>query len=307
MKWAFHAFLRILGIGALVAGGRQWSRRDLVIVLLGPLVFWIAWNVLDFGPALGLPELGFWGIVLAALFLVVGWLGKVLITASFSWSTRLGSRARRMHRPSRLPQLRGRCAARNCSRPGLTPREETALQHLGVLGEITAVSPGRAARPDPASSVASVGTTTKAPLVLGSERLTGAPDDERHSRKSLLPRRPCSSLLRRPPTAPAVPRTKTAAVSSPATRRPCRCRGRRAMAGAPWRERQSPRPRVARFMTLCAPAGPDREADEVAALERSLRRREAHGRAFHGDEQPLLVVLVVIGTSLDPGGGRRRT
>ena len=36
-------------------------------ILLGPLVFWIAWNVLDFGPALGLPELGFWGIVLATV------------------------------------------------------------------------------------------------------------------------------------------------------------------------------------------------------------------------------------------------
>jgi hypothetical protein len=37
--------------------------------------------VLDFGAAVGLPELTFWGIVLATLFLVVGWFGKVLITA----------------------------------------------------------------------------------------------------------------------------------------------------------------------------------------------------------------------------------
>src|SRR5712691_11950815 len=50
------------------------------MILLGPLVFWIARNVLDFGSALGLPELGFWGIVLATLFLVAGWLGKVVIT-----------------------------------------------------------------------------------------------------------------------------------------------------------------------------------------------------------------------------------
>ena len=46
-----------------------------------PLIFWLAWNVLDFAHAVGLPELGFWGIVLATLFLVVGWFGKVVITA----------------------------------------------------------------------------------------------------------------------------------------------------------------------------------------------------------------------------------
>ena len=50
-------------------------------ILLGPLIFWLAWNVLDFASAVGLPELGFWGIVLATLFLVVGWFGKVVITA----------------------------------------------------------------------------------------------------------------------------------------------------------------------------------------------------------------------------------
>jgi hypothetical protein len=74
--------LRILGIGAFVAGGLAVALAALAAaILLGPLVFWIAWNVLDFGPALGLPELGFWGIVLATLFLVAGWLGKVVITA----------------------------------------------------------------------------------------------------------------------------------------------------------------------------------------------------------------------------------
>jgi hypothetical protein len=73
--------LRILGIGALVAGGLAVALAALAAaILLGPLLFWIAWNVLDFGHALGLPELGFWGIVLATLFLVVGWLGKVVIT-----------------------------------------------------------------------------------------------------------------------------------------------------------------------------------------------------------------------------------
>jgi hypothetical protein len=74
--------LKVLGIGALVAGGAAVVAAVFVsAVLLAPLVFWIAWNVLDFGHAVGLPELGFWGIVLAALFLVVGWPGKVLITA----------------------------------------------------------------------------------------------------------------------------------------------------------------------------------------------------------------------------------
>jgi hypothetical protein len=76
------AVLRILGIGALVAGGLAVALAALLAaILLGPLIFWVAWNVLDFASAVGLPELGFWGIVLATLFLVVGWFGKVLIAA----------------------------------------------------------------------------------------------------------------------------------------------------------------------------------------------------------------------------------
>jgi hypothetical protein len=74
--------LRILGIGALVAGGLAVAVAALIAaILVGPLIFWIAWNVLNFASAVGLPELGFWGIVLATLFLVVSWFGKVLITA----------------------------------------------------------------------------------------------------------------------------------------------------------------------------------------------------------------------------------
>jgi hypothetical protein len=74
--------LRVLGIGALVAGGLAVAVAALIAVLLiGPVIFWVAWNVLDFASAVGLPELGFWGIVLATLFLVIGWFGKVVITA----------------------------------------------------------------------------------------------------------------------------------------------------------------------------------------------------------------------------------
>jgi hypothetical protein len=78
----FRAVLRILGIGALVAGGLAVALTALAAaILIGPLIFWVAWNVLDFASAVGLPELGFWGILLATLFLVIGWFGKVVITA----------------------------------------------------------------------------------------------------------------------------------------------------------------------------------------------------------------------------------
>jgi hypothetical protein len=74
--------LRLLGIGALAAGGVLLALFVFtIVILIGPIVFWLAWNVLDFGEAVGLHDLGFWAIVLATLFLVVGWFGKVLITA----------------------------------------------------------------------------------------------------------------------------------------------------------------------------------------------------------------------------------
>jgi len=77
-----RVILQILGIGVLVAGGLAVALAVLIAtVLLGPLIFWLAWNVLNFASAVGLPELGFWGILFATLFLVVGWGGKVLITA----------------------------------------------------------------------------------------------------------------------------------------------------------------------------------------------------------------------------------
>jgi hypothetical protein len=70
----------MVGFGALVAGGVAVALLALIAaVLVGPLLFWVAWNVLNFAAAVGLPELGFWGIVLATLFLVANWFGKVVI------------------------------------------------------------------------------------------------------------------------------------------------------------------------------------------------------------------------------------
>jgi len=72
----------MFGIGALVAGSLAVMVALLAAtVLIGPILFWLAWNVLDFGKAVGLPELGFWGIVLATLFLALGWGGKMVIVA----------------------------------------------------------------------------------------------------------------------------------------------------------------------------------------------------------------------------------
>ena len=74
--------LAVLGVGVLVAGGLVVALAALAAAtLLGPLIFWLARNVLDFAGAVGLPELGLSGIVLATIFLVVSWFGKVVITA----------------------------------------------------------------------------------------------------------------------------------------------------------------------------------------------------------------------------------
>ena len=75
--------LKVLGIGAVVAGGLTVVVAAFAaMILLGPLIFWFAWNQLNFASAVGLPELGFWAIVLATVFLVVSWFGKVVITAT---------------------------------------------------------------------------------------------------------------------------------------------------------------------------------------------------------------------------------
>lgn len=80
MNSGLRLLLRILGFGALVAGGLAIAvLAALAALLIGPLVFWVAWNVLNFAHAIGLPELGFWGIVLATLFLVAGWALKSVI------------------------------------------------------------------------------------------------------------------------------------------------------------------------------------------------------------------------------------
>ena len=69
-----------LGIGALIAGGVVFFAGLVAMALLiGPFLFWLAWNVLDFGVAIGLDELGFWAIVFATVFLVVDWFGKTVI------------------------------------------------------------------------------------------------------------------------------------------------------------------------------------------------------------------------------------
>jgi len=71
-----------LGIGALAAGGvAVFAALAAVALLLGPFFFWLSWNVMDLGEAVGIGELGFWAIVLATVFLVVDWFGKTLITA----------------------------------------------------------------------------------------------------------------------------------------------------------------------------------------------------------------------------------
>ncbi len=80
MSQPLRAALKVVGISALVAGGLAVAIATLLVaILIGPLIFWLAWNVLDFAAAVGLPELGFWGIVFATVFLVVSWFGKVLI------------------------------------------------------------------------------------------------------------------------------------------------------------------------------------------------------------------------------------
>jgi hypothetical protein len=68
--------LALLGLGALIAGAVAVVIGGL---LLGPLLVWLAWNVLDLAHAVGADELGFWGCLLVALFLAIGLAGRIVI------------------------------------------------------------------------------------------------------------------------------------------------------------------------------------------------------------------------------------
>jgi hypothetical protein len=70
--------LALLGIGAFVAAAVAVVVGGL---LLGPLLVWLAWNVLGLAHAVGAAELDFWGLVLVALFLAIGLAGRVIIVA----------------------------------------------------------------------------------------------------------------------------------------------------------------------------------------------------------------------------------
>lgn len=74
IRWLLH----VLGLGALAA-----AIVALVVggLLLGPLIVWLSWNELGLGAAVGAGELGFWGLVLTAVFLVVGSAGRIAIVA----------------------------------------------------------------------------------------------------------------------------------------------------------------------------------------------------------------------------------
>jgi hypothetical protein len=54
----------LVGIGIVVITA--------IALLIAPVVVWFAWNVLDFGEAIGAGDLGFWGIILLSIFLVGG-------------------------------------------------------------------------------------------------------------------------------------------------------------------------------------------------------------------------------------------
>ena len=68
--------LVLLGLGAVVTVAVAAVVGGL---LLGPLLVWLAWNVLGLAHAVGAGELGFWGLVLTALFLALGLAGRVII------------------------------------------------------------------------------------------------------------------------------------------------------------------------------------------------------------------------------------
>ncbi|HEY7150995.1 MAG TPA: hypothetical protein VH391_04890 [Solirubrobacterales bacterium] len=73
-----HGFLGgllvgLVGVGILVISA--------IALLLAPIVVWVAWNVLDFGKAIGAGDLGFWGIILLSIFLVGGAFIRIVVVS----------------------------------------------------------------------------------------------------------------------------------------------------------------------------------------------------------------------------------
>ena len=63
----------LVGIGILVI--------SVIALLIAPVVVWFAWNVLDFGKAIGAGDLGFWGIILLSIFLVGGAFIRIVVVS----------------------------------------------------------------------------------------------------------------------------------------------------------------------------------------------------------------------------------
>jgi hypothetical protein len=76
VRWGLIGF----GVGGLLVGASALVLGLIAIgILVVPFIVWLAWNVLDFGIAIGAPELGFWGIILLTLFLTTGFGGRIVI------------------------------------------------------------------------------------------------------------------------------------------------------------------------------------------------------------------------------------
>ena len=63
----------LVGIGILVI--------SVIALLVAPVIVWFAWNVLDFGKAIGAGDLGFWGIILLSIFLVGGAFIRIVVVS----------------------------------------------------------------------------------------------------------------------------------------------------------------------------------------------------------------------------------
>ncbi len=63
----------LVGIGIVVI--------SVIALLIAPVIVWFAWNVLDFGKAIGAGDLGFWGIILLSIFLVGGAFIRIVVVS----------------------------------------------------------------------------------------------------------------------------------------------------------------------------------------------------------------------------------